>query len=227
MATISNLEVGVLDRLEEDRVTPKFWSVQDEIRPYLVEAMMEATLISGEPEIRRSTLFTIAADTTIHSVPSEAVALLRVQGHVAIPKTTLWELDEMIDGWRSDTADVNNDVLQYWFPIGLTRFGIYPKLNAVSNVTLHYIGLPVTAARPYAGTESVPFQDEYDDAFTDYAAHVSRLKEGGNDFVGSIRALDRFNEKMIELSKFAYRKHALRFTRTMGAASVTTEVEEK
>ena len=224
MTTINDLQVQVQDRLEEDRGLPgTFWSVRDEIRPYLVEAMMEATLISGEPEIRRATLFTIAADTTIHSIPSEAVALLRVQGHVAIPKTTLWELDEMIDGWRLDTADV----LQYWFPIGLTRFGVYPKLNAISNVTLHYIGLPVTAARPYDGSESVPFQDEFVDAFTDYAAHAARLKEGGNDFMASIPVLDRFNQKMIELSRFAYRKHALRFTRTIGAASVVTEVEEK
>lgn len=188
---------------------------------------MEATLITGEPELRGPSPFTLSANTTIHTVPTGIVSVVRIEGPPTLFKTSMWDMDQMIPNWQNDVAPVANDRPTHWFPIGLTRFGIYPKLNAPAQVFLDYMALPITDARPYAGTENIPFQAEYEEGFTDYAAHIARLKEGGEGFIGSMAALDRFNEKMIELSKFGYRKGALRFTRAMGAPAKVTEVEER
>ncbi len=224
MATIADLENAVLQRLEEDTASPKFWSVQDEIRPFLVEAMSEIALITGEPEIRRSALFTLTTNTRIFPVPTEFIALLRMEGPKFIEKVSLWELDQMVPDWE---GEANADQPKAWFPIGLTRFGLYPKLTADNQVFLTGVALPVTAARPYAGTEAVQFQEEFQEGFTEYAAHVARLKEGGNEFVQSIKQYDRFLSRAEELSHFAIRKGSLRFSRAAGVPAKITDVEQR
>src|ERR1700722_7271260 len=105
MATISDLEVLVQDRLEEVRGVPGvFWSVQDEIRPLLVEAMNEATLIAGLPQVRSGVLFTLTANTRLFTLPSPAVVLVRMDGFGAIEKTSAWAMDQDDYTWEENGA---------------------------------------------------------------------------------------------------------------------------
>jgi len=223
MASLSVLGGLVQDRLEEPRGAGIFWSLQNEIYIALVEAFNEAALITGEPEIKQTSLFTLAAGQNIFTLPSQAIALLRIQAPNWVQKTTLWDLDRMLPGWESD-IDTNID---YWFPIGLTQFGIHPQLVSPAQVSLTYIALPVSTGRPYTGSEVSPFQTEFEEGFADYAAHVLQLKEGGEEFMQSMKLYDRFLSKMADLSNFSWRKGSLRFTRYVGAPSRVTPIERE
>lgn len=227
MSVISDLEGLVLDRLEENRASPIFWDVRREIRVFLVEAMNEAALISGEPEIRfansPSTPLILPANQTVidftGSIP--IFGMMRLESSGQVKKTTVWDLDRFLPGWESDVGNLPD----YWFPIGLTQFGIHPQLNDPVSVIVSGISQPVPTPRPYAGTENVDYQEEFRDAFVDYAEHIAGLKEGTKEFVDSIKVYDRFIAKMQELSKFASRKEVLRFSRTFGARGSTSPVQ--
>jgi hypothetical protein len=232
MSTFADIEVMVLDRIEEDRISPRFWSLQDEIRVFLVEALNELTLITGEPEFRSGSLFNIPANQTIHDLPADCLTLLRIESANPVTKTFLHRMDQFKPGWQADVIGAGEFVsypneIQHWFPIGLTKFGVWPKLNAAIDVTLHYVQLPVTAARPYLGTTAINLREEFREALADYSHHVSCLKEGGPEFEQSLAAYDRFLARASELSKLAWRKDALRFTKSMGSPVRVAEVIQR
>lgn len=224
MATISNIETEVQQRLDEaaDDVGI-FWNVQNELRPLIVEAMNVATLITGDPQFYATSVTTIPSSTYFSplNMPAGALAILRVDGPggLAVNKTYVQDLDNLVPGWEVSTGDTP----QLWFPFGLSRFGIYPNLPAPAQVLVSYIGIPVTDSRPYTGNEVIPFQPEYIDAFADYAAAMARFKEGDPEFQQAVQVLNRFLSKMEELSNFAYRKGSLRFSRGVGATSNISE----
>lgn len=224
MTTIADIETRVQSRLEEETDdVGTFWSVQNEIRPALVEAMNEATLITGEPQVRARTAFTIPATTvfTPFDLPAEAIGLLRVEGASSLPtkRCWMWDLDKQYPGWETMTGDLP----RFWFPYGLTKFGIYPCLNADVQVILSYVQNPVNTPPIYDGTQVIPFQSEYIEGFEEYAAHVLRLKEGNPDFDQSVPEYQKFLAAMEEMSNFAYRKNSLRFTRSGGMQSAINE----
>lgn len=223
MATLNNLGGYVQDRLEEPRGAGIFWSLQNEIYPLLVEACNEATLITGLPQIRSNPLFILPANTRIFSLPAGAIVLARMDGQKVIQKTSVWAMDQDDYSWKQDTGPVP----LRWFPFGIGQFGIYPLLTANANVTLTTINLPVTVARPYAGTETVPFSKEYLEAMVDSAASVARLKEGGKDLMDGLKFYEMFLSKMVELSKFGDRISKLRFSRSTGIPAQVTDVETR
>lgn len=218
---ISDLEILVQDRLEETRGTPgTFWDVQNEIRPFLAEAMSEAALLIGYPQARSSEAFQIPAGVNLVALPSYVAALLRIEATTSIvQKYSLTDLDNENAQWELDTGD--NPL--YWIPWGLTQVIIYPKLNAPVNTVLSFIQDPISSARPYSGTEPVLFNREYSDAFVEYAAHVARLKEGGADFVQSSRSYDDFLRLMGEYSEHISTTDMLRFTKVMGSPAKAGE----
>jgi hypothetical protein len=227
--TINDLVPLVLDRLEESRTNPIFWDVPKEIVVFLVEAMNEATLITGEPEIRFDTSLktksqlTLPANQTVMTFSGDIplFGMMRLESSGQVKKTTVWDMDRMLPGWENDTGDLPD----FWFPIGLTQFGIHPQLVAPVTVIVSGIAEPVSTSRPYTGVEPCDFQSEFRESFVDYAAHIAGLKEGTKEFQDSIRVYDRFISRMAELGKFASRKGSLRFSRTMGAPASTTPVE--
>jgi len=223
MSTLATLGALTQQRLEEPVGPGIFWSLQNEIYVTLVEAMNEACLITGEPEIRQSTPFTLTANTTVFTLPPAAMGLIRIQAPNWLDKTSLWDLDRMLPGWESDLGTVPD----YWFPIGLTQFGIHPQLESDAQAFLTYIALPVPTGRPYTGVEDVNFQNEFDEGFVDYSAHVLQLKEGGEEFIQSSKLYDRFLSKMVELSNFSWRTGSLRFTRTVGVPARINPTERE
>lgn len=225
MAQISDIEQRVLDRLEEGSAT--FWDLEKEIRVFIVEAMNEATLITGEPQIRASAIYTIPASTvfTPLQLPADALALLRVEGAGSLPvqKAWMWDLDKQYPGWETATGDVP----LYWVPFGLTQFGIYPNLTADAQVVLNYVQTPVNTARPYTGAEPIPFQQEFIDGLEDGASHLASIKEAGTELTQSMDRYQRFLTKMQALSNFAYRKNDLRFSRSLGASADINEARAR
>lgn len=229
MATISTLEVEVQQQLEENADDiGTFWSVANEIRPALVEAMNESTLITGEPQFRAvTTPFSIPTATvfTPLALPSDAVALLRVEGPGSSPiqKYSLWDLDRHFPGWELSTGP--SPIA--WFPFGLGQFGIYPNLTAAAQVILSYVQMPVPSPPPWDGTQVIPFQNEYLDGFKDAAQHYLQLKEGDPEFTQSFGPYNRFLASSERMSNFAWRKNSLRFTKSGGASSAITQIRQK
>lgn len=296
MSTLSDLVPDVQAKLRD---TPGvFWDVDTEIIPALVEAAMEATIISGEPEVG-SIQFALSAGETFQSMPPGMLSILRVDGPGLIPKTTMWDMDAAIPGWQAATTQAvsratvltrpaaagngvtvlvqsssriqpgsvvgvgsgadfemveidsvawgafvavtlaNNHVAgepvylppiyapQAWFPFGMAGWGVYPKVVGGANVLVTGILQPITSNAPWSGAETIPFQDEFREALSDYACHILRLKEAGAEFSGSLgtyqRALDRFGS----LSRFAIRQNSLRFARGQGAPAAVSPVEVK
>lgn len=99
--TINDLVADVQAKLRD--ASGVFWDVESEIRPAIVEACMEATLISGEPEVG-SVLTAIASGETFQAMPAGMVALTRIIGTSRIPKTTMWDLDAFQPGWQGTTS---------------------------------------------------------------------------------------------------------------------------
>lgn len=229
MATISDLEGTVISLLEEVN-PPIFWSLQDEIRVMLVESMFQAVLITGLPEVRSTNISLPDVSVTIQDMPAAVLALLRMEyaGKV-IPKATVEMLDHIQSGWENE-VDTSGAGPTHWFPFGLGKIGIYPKLAntpAALTVTGSYVPIPVTTARPYDGTEPVDFQLEFQDAFSQYAAGLLRIKEGGLEFQQGISLAQFYMDKMAELSKWGYRTDDLRFTLAVGSPSRVSSVEKR
>jgi hypothetical protein len=219
MPILSDIATRVFNRLEENPASPEFWTTQ-EIYDIIIEGMNEAALLTGEPQQRNSPS-ALTLNQTFQTMPAGSLALLRVedQNSKPVPKTSVWDLD-------TDASLSALGVVRYWFPFGLTAWGVYPKMTSPSplNVTLSFLAWPVTASRPYAGSENVPYQQEFINAFEQYGAHVARLKEGGPDFDASTQLYQDFLSLMQELSSFAERKDVLRFTRAAGSLTRVTEV---
>lgn len=231
MATIANIESRVRDRLEENGPL-YFWNLQNEIRPFIVEALFAATLITGEPQFKQTTTFftipqgpTSPIAVTLYSVPSDCLSLSRVEAAqgLTIDKTFIWDLDRLYPNWETTTGPQ----AQYWYPFGLTQFGIYPSLTAPQEVQLTYIQTPVAVARPYTGAENLPLPLEYFEGLEDWAAAMARLKEGGQEFDEAQAVLQRAVDKFGALSRWVWRKNSLRFTRALGSQSRINEVSTK
>lgn len=222
MATIADIENAVLSRLEEGTAT--FWNLQDEIRVFIVECLNESTLITGEPQARATSVFTLPASTSFTPIalPTDALALLRIEGPGGLPIERLWvsDLDRHYPGWETQTGDVP----LYWFPFGLGLFGVYPCLTAPAQVVLNYVQVPVNSPRPYTGLEVIPLQQEFIDGIEDGASHIASVKEAGVELSQSMQRYTRFVAKVGELSNFAYRTNALRFTKSGGAQSAINDV---
>jgi hypothetical protein len=218
MATISDLEALVQDRLEDQGI---FWSTKNELRPLLVEAMSEAILITGLPQVRAGTPFTLAANTRLFSLVSPAFVVTRMDGVTTIEKTSFWALDQDRHTWENDTGPLP----LRWFAFGVGQFGVYPMLTAPVTVYLTTLNFPVSVSRPYTGTENVPFSVGFQESLANSAAAMARLKEGGADFVNGLVLYEKFLSKMSELSKFADRISKLRFTRAMGHPAQATDTQ--
>ena len=141
-------------------------------------------------------------------------------GGGAIKKLFAVDLDRNNPFWESDSGTV----IKRWFPIGMTYFGVYPTLTYPQQVTVTVVGWPIPTGQPYTGNEVSPFREEYNDAFHEYAAHVCRLKESGPDFQESIPQYQAWQDKMVELTKFAARRGLTRFYRLGRQAKVNDVV---
>ena len=221
--TISDIGSQVQDRLEEPRGSGIFWDLQNEIYPIVAEMMNAATLMTGEPQMRSLSNYNLTPNSNVQPMPAGALAILRVDGPGTVLKTSVYDLDRFSHGWEG----VLGPQIEYWFPIGLTQFGVYPQVPTAQRLVISYIMLPVTMVSTYDGTENVPFQAEYSFGFVEGAAAMARLKEGGAEFTQGISEYDKLIDKLAQLGKFGWRKGACRFTRALGIQAEITDVTKR
>lgn len=228
MGTLESSARKVFNRLEEDPAAPVFWTTY-EVQNAVVEAWNEAALIAGTVQVVQSTPLVLPINTNYVAMPLNAIALLRMVGPNSVQKTDLYSLDQMIPGWENIGGVGANppvQTIQYWFPLGLDMFGIHPQLTVQQSVVVTYLAYPITRApADYTGQESNPFQAEFHDGLQDYAAHVCRLKEAGQEFEASQTLYQNFLNTMRDLSVFQARHDSLVFARAAGANVRVVPVE--
>jgi hypothetical protein len=221
MDTTNTIAAAVQSRLEEPAGAGIFWSYQNEILPAVVEAMNEASLLTGVVQIVQTAPITVPINTTYLPLPINALALLRVQAPVYLRKTNIFTLDNLNRTWQTEKGPQ----LKSWFPLGVTNWGVYPQLTAEQQVIVTYLAYPVNAGPPYTGNETVPFQSEFDESLEQYASHILRLKEAGADFEASQTLYQEFLKTMLTLNAFESRHDSLTFTRGAGASVRINPVE--
>jgi hypothetical protein len=229
--TISDLLPDLLGRIEENLPSstppgPTFWSLTGEVYPQMVYAMFEAALITGTVQLN-SQLVTLVSDTTYFSIqgilgsasvaPQGVIAAIRLSAPGPIKKTTLSGLDDMYPTWQQETPGPD---IKAWFPLGVSMIGIYPQLNADTQVVIDFIQSPVNEYRPYTGNENVPFQREFNDLITKYAAVLLRTKEGGQDAEEADTTFRDYMETLKDLSLFQARIDSLVFSFAYGSKTL-------
>jgi hypothetical protein len=212
VATLSSLLNDVCGRIEEQPDSPIFWNLTGEIYPQMVDGEFEAALITGVVQVP-NVLVTLAANQTYFDlqgpdavVDKGMLAPLRMRAPYPIRKATLKGLDDMVPNWQQAPP---NDQIVAWFPLGVSKFGIYPQLADESQVLMDFIASPVNEARPYSGDEVIPLQAEFTDLVSQYAAALLRIKEGGaeaeesegvyKDYLSRIKALSMFQGRLDNL----------------------------
>lgn len=225
-STLDNLCVVVQQRLEESG-EGIFWSLPDEIRIFVVEALCEGALITGEVQVRRTPSVGIVQNATLQNVPDDIIALSKIENQQgAMARTTVDSLDRMRPNWRNDVGPIP----LRWFSFGLTRYGVWPKVTVPVNVVLHGLAIGTAAtpmtSRPYTGIEPINFPEEYNAGFINYSSAMARLKEGGAEVQQAIEDYDFFLSQMESLSKMAIRTNSLRFTKAMGFPARPVDTEQ-
>lgn len=215
---LSDLLPDILGRIEEEDPSI-FWSLTGEVYPQMVYAMFEAALITGTVQLN-SQVVTLTANNTYFSiqgsesiVPQGVLAAIRLSAPGPIKKTTLLGLDDMYPQWQQEAPGPD---IKAWFPLGVSMIGIYPQLNADTQVVMDFIQSPVNEYRPYTGNENVPFQREFNDLITKYAAVLLRSKEGGADAEEADVTFRDYVDTLKDLSMFQQRIDSLVMSGTYG-----------
>ena len=222
LLTLSQLLPDMLGRIEENvEDGPVFWNLSGEVYVAMVDAMYEAAMVTGVVQ-QSSVAVTLAAEQTYFSIqnnvaigiPKGVIAALRMRAPWQIRKTTLKGLDDYDPRWSIQPPAQQ---ITAWFPLGTSMFGIYPQLAYESVVTMDFLISPVNEYRPYTGTESVPFQQEFADLVSQYAAAMLRSKEGGAEAEEADVVFQEFMRNMKVLSAFQTRVDSLVYSSSFGA----------
>ncbi len=236
MPTLSDFLPDVLGRIEEQMPPngPVFWSLTDEVYVQMVYSMFEAALVTGTVQ-NISIPVTLPPDTTYFNVqggqtgygtggygagpyggslvPQGLLAPIRMRAPYPIRKTTQKALDDMNPGWQQAPPAAQ---IKAWFPLGVSMFGIYPDLNQDQTVIMDFIASPVNKHRPYDGTEASPFQHEFNDLITKYAAAMLRSKEGGVEAEEADTTFKDYMDTLKDLSLFQQRLDSLVYSANYG-----------
>lgn len=217
---LSDLLPDVLGRIEEALPPsgPIFWNLQGEVYPQMVYGAFESALITGTVQLS-NVVVNLAKNTTYFNlqdgsiVPKGILAPLRMRAGYQIRKATLAGLDSMFPKWQQATPSPQ---IIAWFPLGVSKFGIYPQLNADAQVTMDFIQSPVNEYRPYTGAETIPLQVEFASLLAKYGAAMLRSKEGGAEAEEAETVFSSYLEETKELSLFQSRIDSLVYTTAYG-----------
>lgn len=217
--TLSQLATDVANRLNDPGNV--FYSTQ-EIYWALAEGMCEASIITGEPVVTQQGV-SLTAGQTVQAVPSGMMAVQSVvgTGSTAVLGVAMGDLDAQNPAWENDQGDS----VANWIPLGIGKFGVYPKLTAPQTVTVVGLAYPVSDMAALTGAEQSPFETGYDDMLVSYASSILRLKQGGNEFSASTVEYQRFLDQCGLLSRWAIRTGSLRFASGLGFGLGTTSKE--
>lgn len=234
MPTLNDFLPDVLGRIEESD-PPIFWNLQGEVFVKMVYSMFEAAVVTGNVQ-QSSIVVNLTAGFTYFNiqgpsngynsggygsgtyggnlVPQGLIAPIRMKAPYPVRKTTLKSLDDLNPNWQQAAPAAQ---IQAWFPVGVNLFGIYPQLSVDTEVVMDFLASPVNKYRPYDGTETSPFQHEFNDLITKYSATMLRAKEGGAEAEEADVVYREYMETLKDLSLFQQRVDSLVFSRALGA----------
>src|SRR6185312_16995904 len=98
------------------------------------------------------------------------------------------DLDSVNPSWENDTGPA----IESWIPLGVGKFGVYPKLTAPQTVTIVGLGYPVPNMAALTGSEPSPFEQGYNDMLVSYASHARRWRQAGPEFTSPMWENHRF-----------------------------------
>lgn len=201
MATISDLQPFLANRVEEVPSDTIFWQTETELNSALMESMCEALLLVGRPDLIVNVPFSIVPNTPWQQVSKGMFCILNIQGPASeVWKVTLEDLDysQISDsGWEQDIGD---SILK-WAPIGMNQFVVWPSVAQAQTVLMTGIASPITGIWPYTGAEAVPFQDSFFVSLEKYAASYLRLKELGAEHAEGVKLYQDFLQDMKRMTQ--------------------------
>lgn len=194
----------VLRRLSETTTNPRYWS-RAEILDLVWEGLLECTLMSGHLQ---ATVNVTLTGNTLQAAPNH-VAILHVRiGNNSLQKYSVDELDASRPAWDSEPQKVDPTM---WMPFGLTKMMTHPRTNVTGKVAaVTVLQLPTVLAEG----DTIPLEDEYVSALSDYAFSVARLKEGGAELRDAMTNYDGYLKLTGELTERVAWKSAPEWAKT-------------
>jgi hypothetical protein len=114
-------------------------------------------------------------------------------GNWALPRTSLYSLDFGNPGWQDDTFSpiaADSGGMFEWFPVGATQIGLHPA-DSVGGYPIVVEGLTNPTIPSSDGT-SVDLDQANLERIIDYAQHIARFKQGGQEFASSMGLFENF-----------------------------------
>jgi hypothetical protein len=202
--TLANLEDYVYSTLEQNNL---FYPAA-EVDSCINDAIRILNLFTGF----LNNTATVAAIKTasIYSVPAGILIPTKVMfGTRTLEKSSVTKISMAYPCWMNETAADAGIPVSYWFPIGVTKFGIYPR-PAANGTNLSVTGV----AEPdllTTGASTIAYPTEFADILEVYAEHAVQLKAAGVVAKASMSAYQDFLGRMNELKRYKA-KIAPRFT---------------
>lgn len=184
----------VLERLEESLVAPVFWT-RAEILGYINEGLMELNLISGRLHTTGSV---VVSSSNFYSSPDSTISVMHAAvGGKSLTRTSLEDLDRRNSQWESQTGTPKR-----WAPIGVNLLAVHPRpASGTSSVDFSVLRVPTAMIDD---STAIDLDDEFIDALEDYGFHISRFKEGGQEFANAMSALEDFAKRVGDLATKVY-----------------------
>ena len=220
MATISTLLPYVQNRLEEQNPAV-FWNDELELNSSLMEAMCDALLLVGRPDLIVNQPLTIQPNQWLQTVPEGIFCMLSIQGPASeVWKVTLEDLDYALvsdSGWEQD---IGESIIK-WAPVGLNKFIVWPSVPQAQTVLVTGIASPISGTWPFDGTQIVPFQDQFFASLEKYAASYLRLKEAGQEQAEGVKLYQEYLQGMKTLTRIEDRIDPFLWEGSTGAKLVS------
>ncbi len=183
MATAAEVITNALYRLEEDPVSPIFWS-RAELLILLNEGYIEFVLGSG---YKQSQSNYTPIGSKMQALPENCMGLIGVQWQSKpIEKTTIEGFDESNRRW-----DYLNGYLSQWAPCGVDRWFMNATPQQAFTVNLITLDQPAALAEG----DTIGLEDEFIKGLEDYLFSCARFKEGGGEFRQAQESYDDFSAK--------------------------------
>lgn len=199
IVTLADLRAQVYSGVENNSL----FYTQDEVDDHANEGVVVMNLATGF--LQATGTVAASSSTSILTVPTGVLFALRVlYAGRALEKSSLAQVGHLAPTWMNETTNDTQTPVTYWFPIGCSKFGIYPR-PAVGGATITVVGV----AEPTAlvnGTDQVAYPSEFSDILESYATDALQLKAGGivartaaqhyQTFLGRLTELKRYKAKI-------------------------------
>ena len=189
--TLQALEQRVWDSLDGNT----FLYPEAQVRGCINEGLRRLNLLVGFDRVTTSIPGFSVAGQWLYTVPSTISIPLKVWFEQnALSKLSIKETALTFRNFTTDTT-TNAGPVRAWYPIGITRFGIYPA-DAIGGQLLEVTGLRTITPLVLPG-DVVGLDDQFVEILITYVRSRIMIKEGGKPFADSSLAY----QQMISMVK--------------------------